>query len=162
MRGDTSSTIALVRPLCTTPCVVDLSYGSHPLVLRSLDDESRQSEAELEVGARAKVFRHTLGQKNDGGGLRMAGASLLTLGLIAAATGAILWVGGVTSTNGTQVTATGQVVTGLGASSVVLSIPFLLGGRPTERPGATTQWTLPTPSSVSGPRPPDTAALDRL
>jgi len=161
--GGASANIVGVRPLCTTPCVIDLPYGLHPLVLRSLDDDTRQSEAELEVGARAKVFRHTLGERSDGGGLRTAGASLLTLGLIAATTGAILWVAGSSSAEGSQVTATGQIVTGIGAGSVVLSIPFLLAGRPTERPGATTQWTLPARSSAPPmPRPPEAAALDRL
>lgn len=165
--GGESANIIGMRPLCTTPCVVDLPYGLHPLVLRSVDDEARQSEAELEVGSRSRVFRHTLGERSDGGGLRTAGASLLTLGLIAATTGAILWVAGSSTADGSQVSATGQLVTGIGASGALLSIPFLIAGRPTERPGATTQWPLPAPSSSSSssppaPRAPGDAALDRL
>jgi hypothetical protein len=161
--GGLSATFVGVRPLCTTPCVVDLPYGSHPLVLRSISDESRQSETELDVGARAKIFRHTLGERSDGGGLRTAGASLLTLGLLAATTGAILWLAGSANANGSRLTSTGQTLAGLGSAGIVLSIPFLIVGQPTERPGATTQWTLPSMAAPPpGPPMPMGAALDRL
>jgi hypothetical protein len=162
--GGYTATILGVRPLCTTPCVVDLPYGSHPIVLRSLSDETRQSETELEVGARAKVFRHTLGERNDGGALRTLGGSLLTLGILAATTGAVMWLAGNASNNGSSsLTASGQLVTGLGAGGVLLSIPFLVAGRPTERPGSTTEWSVPG----SPPPPPASSAsagavLDRL
>ena len=160
--GGYSATIVGIRPLCTTPCVVDLPYGSHPLVLHSLSDDSHQSETELEVGAKAKVFRHTLGERKDGGGLRTAGASLLTLGVIAATTGAILWLAG-NGNHGGDLASKGQLVTGLGAGGILLSIPFLVVGRPTERPGSTTQWNLPGSSSRPlVPQAPAGAALDRL
>jgi hypothetical protein len=164
--GEYAATIVGIRPLCTTPCVVDLPYGSHPLVLRSISDEHRQSEAEVEVGARAKVFRHTLGERDDGGGLRTMGGSLLTLGILAATTGAILWMVGSASHSGpssSSLDSTGRLVTALGGGGILLSIPFLVAGRPTERPGSTTQWSLPT-SSPSAPSPhgPAGAALDRL
>ncbi|MDB5215416.1 MAG: hypothetical protein JWO86_3343 [Myxococcaceae bacterium] len=152
-----------VRPLCTTPCVVDLPYGSHPIVLRSTSDETHQSETELDVGARAKVFRHTLGERTDGGGLRMVGASLLTLGILAVAAGTVMWAAGVTSSRGSpNLTTNGEVLTMGGAGGIVLSIPFLIMGRPTERPGSTTQWSLPgaPPERASPPYPPG-AAFDR-
>jgi hypothetical protein len=157
-----------IRPLCTTPCVVDLTYGSHPIVLRSMSDETHQSETELDVGARAKVFRHTLGERTDGGGLRMVGASMLTLGILAVAAGTVLWTAGSTSSRGSPSLATnGEVLTMGGAGGVLLSIPFLVMGRPTERPGSTTQWSLPgTPPPASAqpwpPTAPASAALDRL
>jgi hypothetical protein len=161
--GGLSATIVGIRPLCTTPCVVDLPYGSHPLVLRSVSDESRQSETELDVGARAKIFRHTLGERNDGGGLRTAGASLLTLGILTATTGAVLWLAGSASANGSRLTSTGQTIAALGSAGIVLSIPFLIAGQPTVRPGATTQWTLPNMAAPPpGPPIPMGAALDRL
>lgn len=154
IRGDDADAIVVVRPLCTTPCVVDLSFGSHPLVMRSLADETHQSEIELEVGARAKVLRHALGERRSGGFAQTLGASLLTLGLLAATTGAILWVAGAASDS--SLSSNGQRLTALGASGALLSIPLLIVGRPTERAGATTQWTLPGP-----PAPPSGAALDR-
>jgi hypothetical protein len=163
--GGYSATIVGIRPLCTTPCVVDLPYGSHPLVLHSISDETHLSETEIDVGARAKVFRHTLGERKDGGALRTVGSSLLTLGVIAVTTGAILWLAGSAGNNGSSsLVSNGQLVTGLGAGGILLSIPFLVAGRPTERPGATTQWNLPGAGSspVAAPHAPAGAALDRL
>jgi hypothetical protein len=166
--GARTADVIDIRPLCTTPCVVDLTYGSHPIVLRSMSDETHQSEAELDVGARAKVFRHTLGERTDGGGLRMVGASMLTLGILAVAAGTVLWTAGSTSSRGSPSLATnGEVLTMGGAGGVLLSIPFLVMGRPTERPGSTTQWSLPgTPSPARAlpwpPPAPASAALDRL
>ncbi len=161
--GRYTATIVGVRPLCTTPCIVDLPYGSHPLVMHSLSDETHQSETELEVGARAKVFRHTLGERKDGGAARTVGSTLLTLGIVAAATGAILWAVGASSTTGSDLAGRGQLITGLGAGGIGLSIPFLLVGRPTERPGSTTQWNLPSSIAPQAPSPsPQGAALDRL
>jgi hypothetical protein len=151
-----------VKPLCTTPCVVDLPYGSHPIMLRSTSDASRQSETELDVGARAKVFRHTLGERTDGGGTRVVGASLLTLGILAVAAGAVVWGAGAASSHGSpSLVSGGEVLAGAGAGGVVLSIPFLLAGRPTERPGATTQWSLPGMSPVAPARG-SSASADRL
>jgi hypothetical protein len=166
--GALTADVIGIRPLCTTPCVVDLTYGSHPIVLRSMSDETHQSETELDVGARAKVFRHTLGERTDGGGLRMVGASMLTLGILAVAAGAVLWTAGSTSSRGSPSLATnGEVLTMGGAGGVLLSIPFLVMGRPTERPGSTTQWSLPGTASPARAQPwppqaPASAALDRL
>jgi hypothetical protein len=152
--GRYSATIVGVRPLCTTPCIIDLPYGSHPLVMHSISDESHQSETELEVGARAKVFRHALGERKDGGAVRTVGA----------ATGAVLWAAGAANTNGSDLAGKGQLVTALGAGGILLSIPFLVMGRPTERAGSTTQWNLPGSASPQppGPQAPAGAALDRL
>jgi hypothetical protein len=170
--GRYSATVIGTRPLCTTPCVVDLTYGSHPILLRSVADATHQSEADLEVGARAKVFRHTLGERTDGGALRVAGGALATLGFVAALTGATLWmIGGLSSKapdgsgdKGASLASTGQLVTGLGVGGILLSIPFFIAGRPTERAGATTQWSLPgtSPSEPTSPRAPAGAAVDRL
>jgi len=162
--GRYTATIVGVRPLCTTPCIVDLPYGSHPLVMRSISDETHQSETDLDVGARAKVFRHSLGERKDGGPLHAVGSSLFAVGLITAATGAILWAVGAASTSGSGLAGTGQLITGLGAGGIVLSIPFLAVGRPTERAGSTTQWTLPGagPPPPRGAPAPAGAALDRL
>src|SRR5688572_26236847 len=41
----------------STPCVVDLPYGSHPLVFHSTTDESRASDVDLDVGPKAKAVR---------------------------------------------------------------------------------------------------------
>jgi hypothetical protein len=145
--GGYRAVIVGVRPICTTPCVVDMPYGSHPLVLRSTTDETRQSELDLDVGAKPKVVRHTLGERRDGGPARTIAASLLLLGITAGVTGALLWgVGAGSHSDGLE--STGQLVTGLGLGGIGLSIPLFIVGRPTERPGATTEWTMP-----GAPRP---------
>jgi|GEM_PF-1201993 len=139
-----------VRPLCTTPCVVELPYGPHPLFFQSTADPSRQSETTIDVGERTKVVRHALGDRSDGGALYTGGATLALLGAIAATTGAILWAAG--SAGGADATAsasghpdlesTGYGVTVGGAAAILLGIPMMLVDRPRERPGATTAWDL--------------------
>lgn len=143
MSGGYAATIVGVRPLCTTPCVVDLAYGSHSVMFRAEGDPEHQSEAEVAVGTRPKVVRHALGERKTGGAAASVGAALLLTGLSVALTGAILWGVGGASKTGSSLEGTGQVLTGLGAAGFVLSIPFLIAGRPTERPGATTEWSLP-------------------
>lgn len=144
--GGYRASVVGIRPLCTTPCVLDLPYGTHPLMLESTADETRRSEAELEVGPRPKIFRHSLGERKTGGAIGTVGSSLLALGVVTGLTGALFWgVGEMSSSQGhtSSLTGTGQLLTGLGAGGVVLSIPMLLIGRPTERPSATTEWSLP-------------------
>jgi len=144
--GGYRATIIGLRPLCTTPCVVDLPYGSHPLVLRSTTDETRMSELELDVGPRAKIVRHQLGERKSGGAANIVGSSVLALGAITALTGALLWGVGELASRPEQpsgLVGPGQIVTGIGAAGILLSIPLLIIGRPSERPGATTEWTLP-------------------
>lgn len=166
--GGYSATIVGLRPLCTTPCAVDLPYGSHPILLRSVSDPTRQSETALEVGSRPKVFRHELGERKDGGAVRTVGSSLVGLGALAALTGATLWgVAALTNSASSDVAprssldSTGQAITAIGLGAVVLGIPLLILGRPTERPGATTEWSLPgaypaapesTPAAAGGTR----------
>ncbi|MBX3189013.1 MAG: hypothetical protein KF819_18475 [Labilithrix sp.] len=144
----------VVRPVClSTPCVVDLPYGPHPLVFRSVTDESRQSETEIEVGPRMKVLRHNLGERSDGGALNTLGVSLLVLGTLAATTGGILWLAGA-SDRSASLEGPGRIVTGIGVGTMLLSLPLLIAGRPSERPGATTEWTLtgePLPPGLCNP-----------
>lgn len=133
------------RQVCTTPCVVDLPYGSHPLVFRSVGDPNRGSEVQLEVGSRPKVVRHAMGESHDGGAARVVGGSLLGLGIITGLTGALLWgIGGAVNKDGSTsgLESTGKVLTGVGAAGIVVSIPLLWLGRPTKREGATTEWSL--------------------
>ena len=163
--GNYRATLIGLRPICTTPCVVDLPYGSHPLVLRSTPDHSRVSELELDVGARPKVVRHTLGERKDGGTVRSIGATLLTLGLVTALTGGILWgVGEAASSSGqpSSITGPGQILTGIGAAGVGISIPLLMLDRPSERPGATTEWSMPLDTRSPPTSVPNGAATTRL
>lgn len=154
MAGGYRATIVGTRSLCTTPCVIDLSYGTHSILLRSVTDETRQSEAELVVSTKPKVFRHTLGEHKAGGALRTVGGSLVGLGVLTALTGAVLWGVAAASNSASNSSAprsslegTGQMITGIGIGAMALGIPFMLIDRPTERPGATTEWTSPGSSN---------------
>lgn len=161
--GDPSESTVGVRPVCTTPCVVDLPYGPHPLVFQSVANGERQSEAAVDVGARAKVLRHSLGERSDGGGARTAGAALVVLGVIAATTGAILWAAGGAgssdpgslTSSGSTLASAGQTLAGGGAGAALLGIPLLLIDRPVERQGTTTEWTLPSATGREAARDAD-------
>jgi hypothetical protein len=159
--GGQSATIVGTRSVCTAPCVVDLPFGSHSLLLQSTKDPTRQSEEDINVGAQAKVFRHALGEQKDGGPLRTVGNTLAGLGALAALTGGILWgtgalVNSSADTSGSSrssLDGTGKLITAVGLGTIVLGIPFLILGRPSKRPGATTEWTLPGGVTAPGEAP---------
>jgi hypothetical protein len=124
------------RVLCTTPCVVDLTYGAHPLVFVSAVDPSRTSDVDVEVGPTPKVVRHRIGDRYEGGPLRSLGFAVLVLGAVTAAGGVAAWA--------TDTTEHGPLITAAGAGLAGLSLPLLFLDRPTERPGSTTEQTLGT------------------
>jgi hypothetical protein len=121
------------RVLCTTPCVLDLPYGTHPLVFVSTTDRSRTSDLDVDVGDAAKVVRHRMGERHDGGALRSLGFAVLVLGAVTAIGGTAAWA--------TDTTEHAPLITGLGAGLAALSLPILFFDRPSERPGSTTEWS---------------------
>lgn len=125
---------ANARVLCTTPCVLDLTYGTHPLVFVSTSDRSRASDVDVEVGDEAKVVRHRMGERHEGGALRSLGFAVLVLGAVTAVAGASAWA--------TEATDHAPIITGAGTGLAALSVPFLFLDRPSERPGSTTELTL--------------------
>jgi hypothetical protein len=130
-----------VRPLCQTPCAVNLPRGQHELLFSNLDlSTGRTSVTSVRVGERPTVARHTLGrQTNSVGGL--IGALLLGgLGLSGAALGGMLMAFG-TDESGADLRPAGGVVLGVGVAMGIGA--WVLGevSRPTMQPGATTQWT---------------------
>ena len=130
------------RPLCLSPCTVNLPRGDHELLLTHADPaEGMTSSAFVRVGPRPSVFRHTLGrQETSVGGL--VGALLLgSFGISALLTGGVLMLIGNDETSGTDLRPAGGITLGIGAAMSLGA--WLLGeaSRPTVRPGATTQWT---------------------
>lgn len=118
--------------VCTTPCVIDLAYGTHPLVFVSTNDRTRTSDVDIEVGEDAKVVRHRMGERHDGGALRSLGFAVLVLGAVTAVAGASAWA--------TDASEHAPLVTGLGAGLAGLALPVLYFDRPSERPGSTTEF----------------------
>lgn len=154
--GNVRATVVASRPVCTTPCVVDLTYGSHPLLFQSVTDDERASIAHVDVGPRVQVVRHEIGERHPPSAIGVGGVLLTTLGMVTAVTGGALWGGGAIASSAdgrtSSLESTGQTVALVGLGAMVVGIPMLILGRPSERPGATTQWTLP-----SGGAPPTQA-----
>lgn len=138
--------VVAITPLCTTPCVIDLPYGPHPLLFHSTTDPTRESEAEIDVGPRAKVLRHTMGERREPGTANTAGTAMIVIGAIAATTGVILLSAAAAGPDDGRgaIAPLGQAFTIAGAVSALFGIPLLLSDRPSERPGATTEWSLPS------------------
>ncbi|MBS2016925.1 MAG: hypothetical protein JST00_28825 [Deltaproteobacteria bacterium] len=138
--------VVAVTPLCTTPCVVDLPYGPHPLLFHSTTDPSRESETEVDIGPRPKVLRHSLGERREGGPAHTTGTAMIVLGAIAATTGIILWSAAAAGPDEGRgaMAGVGQAISIGGAAAALLGIPLVLSDRPTERPGTTTEWPLPS------------------
>lgn len=68
-----TTTIVETRPVCRTPCVVDLTYGSHQLVFQSMNDEARTSDVEVDVGAHPKAVLHAIGERRQNTGAAIGG-----------------------------------------------------------------------------------------
>lgn len=151
--GNVRATVVASRPVCTTPCVVDLTYGSHPLLFQSVTDDERVSIAHVDVGPRVQVVRHEIGERHPPSAVGVGGAVLTYLGMVTALTGGALWAGGALSSSPDGRTSplegTGQTLALVGLGAMVVGIPMMILGRPSERPGATTQWTLPGNSAPS-------------
>jgi hypothetical protein len=129
-----------VRPLCETPCAINLPRGHHELLFSDLDlSTGRTSIARVRVGERPTIAVHALGrQTNSIGGI--IGAILLGgFGLSAAALGGMLMAFG-TDESGNDLRPAGGAVLGVGVAMGIGA--WVLGelSRPTMQPGATTQW----------------------
>ncbi len=130
-----------LRPLCHTPCAINLPRGDHELLFSDVDPSTgRSSVAFVRVGERPSMLRHALGrQTNDVGGI--IGAVILGgLGVSAMALGAAL-LGFGTGEDGTDLRPFGGVTLGIGGALTISSVIVGLISRPTLQPGATTQWT---------------------
>lgn len=130
-----------LRPLCQTPCAVNLPRGDHEVLFSDVDPSTgRTSIASVRVGERPSLLRHSLGrQTHDVGGV--IGAVILGgLGASALALGGMFMAFG-TSDDGTDLRPAGGVSLGIGAALGISSVIVGLISRPTRQLGATTQWT---------------------
>lgn len=139
------------RLLCTTPCVLDLAYGPHPLLFVSATNRARTSDVDIDVGPEPKIVRHRIGERYEGGTLRSLGFAVLVLGAVTAASGASAWA--------TDATEHAPLITAAGAGLAALPLPLFLFDRPTERPGSTTERMLTSGSADRGDGSDDLAAL---
>lgn len=130
-----------VRPLCRTPCAINLPRGEHEIVFSDLAIPTRrESGAWIEVGDRPSILRHRLGAQSASPGGALGAVLLASLGGSAMLVGTpLMIIGGVSDGSGLFVP--GAV--SLGAGAVTLIGAWILGefSRPTVRPGSTLQWT---------------------
>jgi hypothetical protein len=141
-----ATTSALTKTLCaTTPCAVNLPYGSYDLVFGGKKDEELASTDAVQIGRTPSVFRHTMGSVRSSPGLLVGGMSLVVLGSIAALTGALLVT---TPEAGTADWATLGV--GVGATAVGAVMTYY--GRTKVQPGSSVQWT-PDGATPATPEP---------
>lgn len=136
-----SGTAEKTKPVCVTPCIVDLEPGMHVLRFASETDSDRVSEANVQVGDREKVVRHAIG-RSESTSWAWTGSYLLTLlGTSAAILGGTLYgVGSTTSSiSSDELRERGLWTLVGGGSAMVLGIPLMFLTRPVHQPGATTE-----------------------
>jgi hypothetical protein len=132
------------RPLCITPCAVNLPLGQHEILFSAPDDPvARSSTGFVNVTPHPSIVRHALGrQETHLGGL--LGALLLDgLGFAAMAAGAVLLAFSGVSDHGAvrDYDVAGYTTLGVGAAMLTSGIVLGHASRPESQPGATTQWT---------------------
>lgn len=145
-----------LRPVCVTPCVVQLTVGPHEMRFSALDDDERTSTDFVRVGTHPVMFRHVMGRRENNIGLRISGIFGVAMGIAALTVGGALFGIGEAATNrdGTpsdsrdsiQRAGAGTLIGGgllTALSAVVLAL-----SRPVEQPGASTQWTADGPWSA--------------
>jgi hypothetical protein len=134
-----SGTSFTTKPLCLTPCVVDLTPGMHALNFQSSSDPQRVGSADVQVGERRKVVRHAMGRVDKGASwhhLLASSAALLGIGAI---------VGGALTLpfdhkEFEDHRRAGKVMLLAGGATLAVSIPFMIITRPTWQEGATTEF----------------------
>jgi hypothetical protein len=168
------------RPLCITPCAVDLGLGLHDLSFQSTTNLRRGSDVEVQVQGDPLVVRHTMAELETPNPVAKGiGVGLIALGSVGIIAGIPLTMGGAfeRSTGGSQhmkivndrlvVTQTpgpkglenaGFAALGIGAAVLVIGAVTAYLGRDTYTPGATTEWALPKgdAQASSAARSPDT------
>jgi hypothetical protein len=138
-----ASAQVVTRPLCVTPCAVNLPLGQHEIYFAALDDAShRSSTGFVNVTPHPSVARHALGAQET----HVAGivGSLLLGGLGVAATlagTAIVTIDGASASGPRGLDVAGFTTLGAGVAMLGGSIAWGLASRPESQPGATTWWT---------------------
>lgn len=131
-----------LRPVCLTPCVADLTPGTHVLRFAS-ETSDHPSEITVQSGDKGKVIRHAMGRTEEGSGGHVGAIVLATLGITAAVVGgSFLGASYISDSAEENFRTPGTVTTAAGLGAVLVSIPLLLLTRPVRQPGATTEMPL--------------------
>jgi hypothetical protein len=167
------------RPLCITPCAVDLKLGLHDLSFQSTTNPGHASDVEVQVQGDPLVVRHEMAElRTPNPALQGTAHAALLLGVVALPIGGILTGAGVAIRNmGSSTTklvdgfpttteapgpkgveTAGLVTLGVSAGLVLVGAIASYLTRDEYTPGATTEWTLPRSGDQvsSAARPPNT------
>lgn len=135
----------VTRPLCLTPCAVNLAFGHHEVLFSVLDDPSRTSTGFINVGSSPSIARHAIGQTTSSPG-GLIGALVMGMFSIAGfVTGPVLLGFGDDEARGrTGFVTAGWLTLGIGAALGAGAVALGLASRPTVQPGSTVQWVPAT------------------
>lgn len=131
------------RPLCETPCTINLPYGPHELLFSALNPRSlHRSTTYINVGRRPSVARHAMGYEETHPVGTTSAMILLGLSATALLFGPLmLALNDPTDPWDIDLVPTGWAFTGVGVAFLISGVVVQLTSRPVSRPGATTQWT---------------------
>ena len=123
-----------VRPLCSTPCFIDLPIGDHLIQLRGTG-RSESDVVSLRVTESITAYRHALG-RNDGPQPVKVLPSALTLGsgLGLAVTAPLAYVA--------EFKTAGVVMLGTGVVLTIIGWRWFQRVRPAQQQGAGSAWQL--------------------
>lgn len=76
VQGSATETV----PICTTPCVANVPYGSHKVRFKLLRDPTYNGDEMITVGSQRSIARYNPGQNHVRVGALLGGATLVTLG----------------------------------------------------------------------------------
>ncbi len=132
-----------LRPLCLTPCAVNLPLGTHELLFSDVNPGTgRTSTAFVDVGATPSVLRHTLGRQTTSVGGLVGSIVMGGLGAALSLAGTmLLLVHDDADARHDSLDVAGGITLGVGAGLGVGALLLGLASRPTVQPGASTQWT---------------------
>jgi len=136
------------RAVCTTPCEVNLPYGSHELRFTLLTDVFRESTANIVAGERPTVARHAVGRREETSTayfFAMTGLGVGGLAVLYGAPFSLVPSLYPTDGNGNPTSSPSSLaLAGLigGAALAVVSIVVMLISQPESQNGSTSQWVL--------------------
>ena len=161
LKGAASADRETVRPLCTTPCAVDLTLGSHRLVFRREGDPAKvyELESDVVVGETPTAMRVALGETTPGNTEKRQNANALIYSASAAiGGGAGLALAGAVNNESAEHRSTTLPTAGLtaavaGGFLLVIGLALKHDNRETIRPGNHVQFAMPKPALLPAPAP---------
>jgi hypothetical protein len=137
------------KPLCVTPCVVNLPKGEHQINLSTTDADGNlwSITDTIQVGDQPTAYRAALGVERTHLGAQIAGLTLASIGPSLLLTGGIFYAipghseTAATPSESSPLRGPGEWMLGIGVVTTVVGIVLLMQGRTEEQSGTGVQWT---------------------